>query len=312
MISVIIPYFNAKEWIAETLESVLKQDIKDLEIIVVDDGSTDGAGSFISKFPLVRYIRTENRGPSKARNLGIELAKGEFIQFLDADDLLANGKLKTQLTALKNTEADIAYGDWQKLIKESKTKYIKGEIVKRQMQNPQIELFVDFWAPAAVYLFSRSIVKKVGGFRENLPVIQDARFVLDCALEGASFVYCQGLMGYYRVHNVGSVSTKDERGFLRDCLVNVQEIEEYWQRQGGINQERKEALVKVYSYLVRESFNKEMAVFDRAYKALNRLAPGYVPTKSKLLRWSSKILGYRKAAYLAFYYKKIKKGWNFQ
>ena len=89
MISVIIPTHNYKKYISEAISSVLRQTYADYEIIVVDDGSTDGTGEIIEKnFPDVRYFYIPNQGVSKARNYGIRRARGEFIAFLDADDQL--------------------------------------------------------------------------------------------------------------------------------------------------------------------------------------------------------------------------------
>ena len=219
LISVIIPCFNAAEWIRETLKSVISQEMRNLETIVIDDGSTDGSADIVEKeFPGVSLVRTKNQGASAARNLGTEMSKGEFIQYLDADDLLVPGKLKFQLEALMNSEADVAYGNWCKLFRGSDGKYVLAEEVEREIQDPEIDLFTDFWCPPAVYLFRRSIVERVGGWNENLPIIQDARFSLDCALRGGRFVYCQGLMAYYRVHSEASLSTRDSIGFVRDCL----------------------------------------------------------------------------------------------
>ena len=88
-VSVVIPCYNSARWIRETLASVLQQGEDPIEIIAIDDGSTDDTAAIIERdFPAVRLVRTENRGASRARNHGTELASGEFIQYLDADDLL--------------------------------------------------------------------------------------------------------------------------------------------------------------------------------------------------------------------------------
>lgn len=305
--SVIIPCFNAGPWIRQTLQSVITQGLDDMETIVIDDGSTDESANIIEKeFPFVHLIRTKNQGASKTRNLGTEVSKGGFIQYLDADDLLLPGKLKLQLEMLENSGADVAYGDWQKLVRGPDGKYVLAEEVRRKIQSPEIDLFTDFWCPPAVYLFRRSIVEKVGGWKESLPIIQDARFSLDCALRGGKFVYCEGIMAYYRVHFSTSVSRKDPIGFIRDCLRNAIEIEEWWQGHGGINEERKKALLKVYGYIAKASFKKDRQTFEVAYRALNSLSPGYIPAGSRVLRLLSQLLGYRRAESIAFWYRRIK------
>jgi len=97
-VSVIIPTFNSAEYIEEALESVFEQTFQDFEIIVVDDGSTDETGEVLKKYgDRIRYIYQENNGPAGARNRGIRVARGEYIAFLDADDLWVSTKLEKQV-----------------------------------------------------------------------------------------------------------------------------------------------------------------------------------------------------------------------
>ena len=88
LISVIVPAYNAEQYIAQCIDNLLCQTYKNLEIIVVDDGSTDNTSRVLQQYPKVKYIYQPNSGVSVARNAGIEAASGEFIHFMDADDLL--------------------------------------------------------------------------------------------------------------------------------------------------------------------------------------------------------------------------------
>lgn len=308
LISVIVPCFNAERWIGEALKSVLEQEIKDIEIIVIDDGSTDSSVDIIKKdFTSVHVIESEHRGASVARNIGTRESKGEFIQYLDVDDMIAPGKLKAQMRGLQKTGADIAYSDWQKLINNDCGLFKKGEIIKRKLRNPEIDLFTDFWCPPATYLFRKSIVEKIGGWNENLPVIQDARFALDCALHSGKFIYCPGVMAYYRIQQSNSVSTRDSTAFVKDCLENASGIEKWWQDNGGINEERKKALLKVYGYAARASFENDKKMFDEAFSALERLSPGYIPEGPYHLRAASRLFGYKNAEKIASLYRRTLK-----
>ena len=105
MISVVIPVHNQAKTLARALKSVLEQCVDDLEIIVVDDGSTDEIAAVMAEFenPRVAYLRQQNHGPAAARNAGIRASHGELIAFLDADDFWLPGKLKAQLAAMKTT-----------------------------------------------------------------------------------------------------------------------------------------------------------------------------------------------------------------
>ena len=311
LISVIIPMFNAERWIEEALASVEAQTYpRDLiEVIVVDDGSTDnGAGIVERKFPAARLIRGKNGGPSRARNIGTSAAHGEFLQYLDADDLLVCDKLMRQVQAMQNTGADVAYGDWQGLIMQEDGAFKSGDRVQRTMDGePEIALLLDFWCPMAAYLFRRGIVDRVGGWNERFPVIQDARFVLDCALHNAAFIYCRGIVAHYRVHSQDSVSRRDPRAFMPDCFRNACETEEWFQKHGGLTPRRCAALVWVFEQVARSVYETDPDLFEAAYAALERLSPGgYKPSYPKRLAFASKIVGYRHAEAIAATYRKSK------
>ena len=113
LISVIIPTYNCAEYIAEAIDSVLNQTFTDFEIIVVDDGSTDETAAIMKRYgDKVRYIRQKNNGPAVARNLGINTARGEFIAFLDADDIWHPEKLEIQHHYLEeHTECALVYAN---------------------------------------------------------------------------------------------------------------------------------------------------------------------------------------------------------
>lgn len=112
LVSVVIPAFNAGAFIGEALESVRAQSYRPLEVIVVDDGSTDDTGAVVERFAAedgtgldVRYFHQENGGPSKARNVGIKAAQGEFIALLDADDRWCQSKLQLQMELFEQNES---------------------------------------------------------------------------------------------------------------------------------------------------------------------------------------------------------------
>jgi glycosyltransferase involved in cell wall biosynthesis len=311
LVSVIIPMFNAERWIVETLASVEAQTYPRelIEIIVVDDGSADASAEIVARqFPHVNLLRTPNGGASRARNAGTAVARGVFLQYLDADDLLVRDKLLRQVQALENTGADAAYGDWQGLILQSDGTFKHGDVMQRKMEeDPEIALLVDFWCPPAAYVFHRELVKRVGGWNEHLPVIQDARFALDCALHGATFTYCRGTMAYYRIHSHHSLSRRDPAAFIADCLRSAQEVEEWFQEHGGITVKRRAALIKVFEQVARATYENNPDTFEVAFEALERLSPGgYVPSHPKHLALASKIIGYRSAEALSATYRKSK------
>lgn len=111
LVSVVIPAYNRERCIKETIESVLAQTIDDLEVIVVDDGSTDRTKDVVLSFEdgRVKYIYQKNSGANVARNTGMEVARGEYISLLDSDDLFIENHLETSINFIKNSGADVVY-----------------------------------------------------------------------------------------------------------------------------------------------------------------------------------------------------------
>ncbi|MEO6847039.1 MAG: glycosyltransferase family A protein [Chthoniobacterales bacterium] len=118
-VSIIIPCYNAARWLAETLDSALAQTWKDTEIIVVDDGSKDDSLTIARSYESrgVHVVAQANQGASAARNAGLLVSKGDFIQFLDADDALSENKIELQILALhqagEKTLASCAWGEFK-------------------------------------------------------------------------------------------------------------------------------------------------------------------------------------------------------
>lgn len=111
LVSVIIPTYNGAKYLGETLQSVMAQTYRSLEILVVDDGSTDGAGDLAAAFAGVILIRQQRRGHPAARNRGVEAAGGAFLSFLDHDDLWEPRKIETQMACFReDADLDLVFG----------------------------------------------------------------------------------------------------------------------------------------------------------------------------------------------------------
>lgn len=114
VVTVIMPVYNAKKYIAESMESLLKQSHEGLEILLVDDGSTDGSGGICDEYAKrderIRVLHIENGGAARARNKGMDAAEGEFVFFMDSDDVLKHTAIETLLFRLKENDADCVVG----------------------------------------------------------------------------------------------------------------------------------------------------------------------------------------------------------
>ena len=277
MISVIVPCYNAERTIGSTIESALAQDVEK-EVIVIDDGSTDESPRIIASFGA--QIRAEfgpNRGVSAARDLGGELANGKFLQFVDSDDQLLPGTLQERLAAITESGADAAYTDWQKLRETSSGSFVRDEIIVP----PRLLLEEDaeaacadsrFWLPPVAILYRREIVARVGGWRANLPVIQDARFLFDVAAKGGKFCHVPGVGALYRV-TAGSLSRRNRPRFMRDCFINAQEIEAHWRQKGTLTPERIEVLRAMWNHAAMAALVDGTADFESARRNHNAIGP---------------------------------------
>ncbi|MEO1429684.1 MAG: glycosyltransferase [Cyanobacteria bacterium J06633_8] len=175
LISVIIPVFNGEKTIKETIYSILNQTFQDIEIIVSDDGSTDSTLEIINTIPdsRIKILSYANAGVSASRNRGINHAKGEYISFMDADDLWTPDKLELQWQALEdNPEAAVAYS-WTDYIGESSQFLKSGRRIKANGDVFSQLLVTNFLENGSNPLIRKEALEKVGSFDESLPVAED-------------------------------------------------------------------------------------------------------------------------------------------
>ena len=165
-ISVIIPVFNTERYLAEAIESVLMQAVKPLEIIVVNDGSTDESQKVASTFKNdICYLLQENKGASATRNLGINLAKGSLLAFLDADDVWTAHKLELQLKTLEDDpELDMVFGNVEQ--------FISPELYAENRNRLRSELKIMPGYHVGTMLIKKSSFQQVGPFNENLQLAE--------------------------------------------------------------------------------------------------------------------------------------------
>ena len=203
LVSIIIPCYNYGWLLAETLDSVLAQTHQQWECIIIDDGSVDTtravAESYGRRDARFRYVYQTNAGLSAARNRGLSLAQGNYIQFLDADDLLAVPKLATQVQVLTaHPEFDLVYGSVRYFRHEAPTVFSRSF----DMQDTEWQLALRGQGAAIVTplvkynqmvvnapLVRAELLRLVGPFVPSLRSMEDWDFWLRCAVAGAYFYY---------------------------------------------------------------------------------------------------------------------------
>jgi glycosyltransferase involved in cell wall biosynthesis len=193
LVSVIIPAFNGERFLAEAIGSVFAQRYEPLEVIVVNDGSTDGTGVVAACFGgRVRYFLQPNRGPAAARNRGLREARGEVIAFNDADDVWATDKLRLQLDRLRRRpQVEVVLGR-KCYTRPEKTSDGRTVFVPFFEQETALNLNAG--------LFRRSAFERVGHFDEGLRYAEDWDWFMRARELGAPLLFHDEVVLYYRRH----------------------------------------------------------------------------------------------------------------
>jgi glycosyltransferase involved in cell wall biosynthesis len=209
LISVIIPTFNSGKFIAHAVQSVLDQTYQRLEIIVIDDGSTDTTKDILREFNgHIRYCYQENRGPSAARNTGIKIARGDYICFLDADDIWMPNKLEVQLAFMKqyddislvfsDTEAvDLATGLHISILPQTEFRF--DLISQIPLQDAFTKLLLANFIPTSMVMARKQCFAEAGLFDEGLRVTEDKDMWLRIAAR-FKIAYVPCILGKKRIH----------------------------------------------------------------------------------------------------------------
>ncbi len=210
LLSVIIPTYNRANFLTDAIKSINNQNYPNLEIIVVDDGSTDNTEELIQQLddPKIKYIYQENKGPAAAKNTGLKAAKSDIIGFLDSDDLWPENKINLQLNLLLKSELEMLFGGVKHLIlKNSRDK----EFIEHSETYRRNSL--------GSALFKKSIFKKVGFFNEELTHWEDLDWILRAAEAGINVKKTKEITLIVRIHNE-NISRDIKRGekFLSKVL----------------------------------------------------------------------------------------------
>jgi len=249
LVSVIIPSYNRAHLICETMGSVFSQTYRPIEMIVVDDGSSDGSAEVIKRWMeknkndagfTVKYIQQKNAGAPVARNKGLVESKGEYIQFLDSDDLLANRKIDTQVKLIAGYEPMTAvFGDYRRFsdLGNKILVYAKGNLIGSG--NQLKEWLNGQFAASHSILWQRRDIVENGPWDEKLAVNQDGEYAMRYILKGGRFIYCSNVWSYYRyyldstprmVSNITKKSSQSRFRIIHDIeqtLIERGELEEY-------------------------------------------------------------------------------------
>ncbi len=225
LVSIIIPCYNARDYIREAVDSALAQTYQNIEIIVIDDGSTDDTKNILEPYITsgkIQYIYQQNKGLAGARNAGIRSAKGDFIAFLDSDDLFLPEKINEQMKILReHPEFGVCYSDLMhftdppsggdpaaRTFYHHRYRYSSGNIFEpllhRQFVNP------------LTIMVRREIFDRYGVFNEALRRSEDWELWLRWAHAGVKFYYLDAILAEYRIRTVGNLSSAESEPEMKE------------------------------------------------------------------------------------------------
>jgi glycosyltransferase involved in cell wall biosynthesis len=238
LVSIIIPTFNRAHLIGETLDSVLAQTYTNWECIIVDDGSTDNSVEVIAayvsndrRFQYHQRPEDRARGGNAARNYGFEISKGEYVNWLDSDDLFSENKIEEQIRLLQSEKADIAICKWGRFEKKNIGYNIKNLNIYKDYSEG-IDLLEDYgiqneYYPAHTFLISRKICVRSGLWNENLTINQDGEFYCRILILAKNIMYSSSSYVLYRQTKSENVSFIDKIKKAEHLVTSWRLIEQY-------------------------------------------------------------------------------------
>ena len=305
LVSVIMPAYNAEKYIAEAIHSVIQQTYTNWELIVIDDGSADRT-AFIVKDLIggndrIKYLYQDNGGQGKARNNGLKHAKGEYIAFLDADDLWVPDKLLIQIRMMSGTRSDLIFCD--AYVFEGKPGsekrininpgYYRGEEAVHKF------LFCNY-IPILTVLVKRSALEKVNGFSEAKEIqnAEDYHLWLRLLINGNLFLGIDTPLAYYRIHLASATSGEGKLLFPVFCC--LRDIAARWPQYSAATNR------SIYSLINAHLAKVNISRWDIAGRLLD-IRNGLSEQNVSLLFWKWVYVFFGKNIFRMLFSLKIKK-----
>lgn len=256
LVTIVVPAYNAETYLKENIASILGQTYKNLEVIYICDGCTDNTADILMQFTtdnrLKVCVEAENRGAAFCRNKGMEMASGEWIIFLDADDLFEANMIEEMVTCAVSTKSDICCCYWESFTEKPDWKHhVANEmrkihcksypVIETQRQLRQIMQLVD--KGPSTKLVHESIYRKEKVYFQNLPNSNDVYYSMICAINARKIVYVDKVFLHYRSDN-GRSTLSTERNRKKPYILEAYDkVYEYI----ASNENKKDLLISFYN-----------------------------------------------------------------
>lgn len=302
-VSILIPCYNAERWIAQAIQSSLDQTYSNKEVIVVDDGSSDGSVEVIRKFgDAIRAEFGPNRGGNAARNRLLELSEGTWLQYLDADDFLKPDKVRDQMAVLaQHPEVDIIYGP-------TVMAYQEGDSVREELD--PIQPPHDPWMLLAKWdlpqtgspLWRKQAVIDVGRWKEEQPCCQEHELYSRLLMAGKKFLYDDASGSVYRQWSDETVCKKDVSKVHHYQTVIRKAITAYLREQGNLTAERLHAISQGHFEGARMKWLYDRESAEALMREVIQEDPTFMPSGDaapKSYQWVYRMFGFAVAEKVA-------------
>lgn len=282
-ISIIVPIYNAENYLDKCIESLLNQTKKEIEIILINDGSTDNSEKIIKSYKdkRIKYFKNENQGIGKTRNFGIEKAKGKYLMFVDSDDYIDKNMAKLMFDKAFSNSLDMVVCDYYKVINneniEEKLPSFKPTTLKNS-PNLLYDINLSPWNK----IYKTSLVKDNNiRFIEDLKY-EDAPFVIETLDKANKIGKVNKCLNYYVIHGNSETTVRDKRVF--DILKIVDKIRKYFKGKDYIKESLDKLTVRIITnYTIQQRVQKDkkigMQFIEESFKYLNQEVSDYKNNK---------------------------------
>jgi glycosyltransferase involved in cell wall biosynthesis len=279
LVSILIPMYNAENYIAHTIESCLQQTYPNIEIVIVNDGSKDTsekiAQDYAQKYQNILVYTQTNKGVSAARNQALKLSNGQYIQYLDADDLLEKNKINVQIEILKNAgETSITFGRFSDFYEKVDSVHFRDRKIDRTYDHPK-QFLVVLWESYGeilplCWLTPRKIIDISGPWREDLVKNEDGEFFARVAFHAKKVIYTPDAISYYRKDNPNSLAKSTSKKAIESVLNSYQTYFNLMKNDIHKSHVRK-SLARVYSLFLYEVYPDHPDLVKKVQKQLDIL-----------------------------------------
>lgn len=305
-VSILIPLYNSEKFIKETIECCLKQTYPNIEIIIVDDGSTDNSYAIAKSYESehIHIFRQPNSGACKARNLAFEKSTGDYIMYLDADDLMSYNKIEKQIELLSQYDYHpniIATCRYEEFYENSNVKFNKRIIYRNYSTG--LDLLEDAWNNSvfflvSCYLVSRKLIEQTGKWNEQLTKVQDGEFFCRVLSQASHILFCkEAYFLYRRGHSSISTSNRFSPQKLQSSL-DARIICEKTILPLRSTPKMKHALAHIYSEIMLNSPVNSIYYNEAKQHIINLGEKPFHPSPAKTVRILEKILGFENLLFL--------------